>query len=133
MDVKNIITHITSYNASEGNSAEYGNNVGGIEANNTETISTNVKRDISSGNFDQSKEKDEYNQKELDDALNKINNFLKDEKTHAEYSKHEDFGTLMIKIIDDETNEVILEIPPKKILDMVASMCRQVGLFDKKA
>lgn len=133
MDVKNIITHITNYNASEGNSAEYGNNVGGIEANNTETISTNVKRDISSGNFDQSKEKDEYNQKELDDALKKINNFLKDEKTHAEYSKHEDFGTLMIKIIDDETNEVILEIPPKKILDMVASMCRQVGLFDKKA
>lgn len=133
MDVKNIITHIKSYNASECNLAEYGNNVGGIEANNTETISTNVKRDISSGNFDQSKEKDEYNQKELDDALKKINNFLKDEKTHAEYSKHEDFGTLMIKIIDDETNEVILEIPPKKILDMVASMCRQVGLFDKKA
>lgn len=133
MDVKNIITNITNYNASKGNSAEYGNNVGGIETNNTETISTNVKHDISSSNFDQSKEKDEYNQKELDDALKKINNFLKDEKTHAEYSKHEDFGILMIKIIDDETNEVILEIPPKKILDMVASMCRQVGLFDKKA
>lgn len=133
MDVKNIITHITSYNASEGNSADCGNNVGGIKANNTETISTNVKRDISSGNFDQSKEKDEYNQKELDDALKKINNFLKDEKTHAEYSKHEDFGTLMIKIVNDETNEVILEVPPKKILDMVASMCRQVGLLDKKA
>ena len=74
MDVKNIITHITSYNASEGNSAEYGNNVGGVEVNNTETISTNVKRDISSGNFDQSKEKDEYNQKELDDAKAEIEN-----------------------------------------------------------
>lgn len=38
----------------------------------------------------------------------------------------------MIKIIDDETKEVILEIPPQKILDMVASMCKQVGLLDKK-
>ena len=47
----------------------------------------------------------------LTDALKKINNFLKDEKTHAEYSKHEDFGTLMIKIVNDETNEVILEVP----------------------
>ena len=51
---------------------------------------------------------------------------------HAEYSVHEDFRTIMIKIIDDTTKEVILEIPPKKILDMVASMCKQFGLIDKK-
>ena len=68
----------------------------------------------------------------LDKSLNKLNRFLEDESAHAEYSVHEDFGTIMIKIIDDNTKEVILEIPPKKILDMVASMCRQFGLFDKK-
>lgn len=75
----------------------------------------------------------EYKKEELDEALKKINNFLKDEKTHAEYSVHEDFGTVMIKIINEETKEVILEVPPKKILDIVASMCKQVGLLDKKA
>jgi flagellar protein FlaG len=26
-----------------------------------------------------------------------------------------------------------LEVPSKKILDMVASMCKEVGLLDKKA
>jgi flagellar protein FlaG len=40
----------------------------------------------------------------------------------------------MIKIIDDKTGEVIQEVPPKKILDMVAKMLEIVGvLIDKKA
>lgn len=76
---------------------------------------------------------EEYNKKDLDNALKKINNFMKDEHTRAEYSYHKDFGTLMIKIVNEDTKEVLLEVPPKRILDMVASMCRQVGLLDKKA
>lgn len=76
--------------------------------------------------------KSDYSKKELDDALKKINNFLKDEKTHAEYSVHKDFGTIMIKIVDED-DKVIMEIPPEKILDMIASMCKQFGLLDKKA
>ncbi len=69
----------------------------------------------------------------MNDALNKINNFLKDEHTHAEYTYHKELKTMMVKVIDDTTKDVILEIPPKKILDMVASMMKQVGLLDKKA
>ncbi|EHJ01511.1 flagellar protein FlaG protein [Clostridium sp. DL-VIII] len=75
----------------------------------------------------------EYSKKDLDEALKKLNNFLKDEHTHAEYSYYKDLKTTMIKIVDEDTKEVLLEIPPKKILDMIASMCRQVGLIDKKA
>lgn len=78
-------------------------------------------------------EKEKYTKKDLDDAIEKVNNFLKDEKTHAEYSVHKDFGTLMIKIVDDQNNKVIMELPPEKILDMIASMCKQFGLLDKKA
>lgn len=75
----------------------------------------------------------EINRKELDKSLSKLNRFLEDESVHAEYSVHEDFRTIMIKIIDDNTKEVILEIPPKKVLDMIASICKQFGLIDKKA
>ncbi len=39
----------------------------------------------------------------------------------------------MIKIVDDKDDKVIMEIPPEKILDMIASMCKQFGLLDKKA
>ena len=39
----------------------------------------------------------------------------------------------MIKIVDDDTGDVIAEIPPKKILDTVAKMCELIGvLIDKK-
>lgn len=73
------------------------------------------------------------NKKDLDEALKKLNNFLKDEHTRAEYSYYKELKATTIKIIDEDTKEVILEVPPKKILDMVASMMRQVGLLDKKA
>lgn len=78
-------------------------------------------------------EKQNFTKEDLDKAVNKLNKFLEDEKTHAEYKKHEDLGTLMVKIVDDETEKVVMELPPEKVLDMIASLCRQVGLFDKKA
>ena len=58
---------------------------------------------------------------------------MEDESAHAEYSVHKELNTIMIKIIDDKTKDVILEVPPKKILDMIASMCKQFGLIDKRA
>lgn len=69
----------------------------------------------------------------LDKSVKKLNKFLEDDKVHAEYSFHKDLGDLMIKIVDDNTKEVIMELPSEKILDMVASMCKQFGLLDKKA
>jgi len=70
--------------------------------------------------------------KELDKAINKMNKFLEDDKTHAEYTVQKDLGTLIVKIVNDETKEVVLEVPSEKFLDMIAYMCKQVGLIDKK-
>lgn len=73
-------------------------------------------------------------EKDLKNAVDKLNKFLEDNKTHAEYEVHDKFKDIMIKIVDDNTGKVIQEIPPKKILDMVAKMLEIVGvLFDKKA
>ncbi len=77
--------------------------------------------------------KQNFTKEDLDKAVKKLNKFLEDEKTHAEYKKHEDLGTLMVKIVDDKTEKVVVELPPEKVLDMIASLCKQVGLFDKKA
>lgn len=81
-----------------------------------------------------SSEKGEIKEKDLKNALDKLNKFLEDNRTHAEYQVHDKLNDVMIKIVDDKTGDVIREIPPKKILDMVAKMCEMVGvLFDKKA
>lgn len=100
---------------------------------NTEVAIPQVEKVVTQVSVENEAKNKEYSKAELDKALNKINNFLKDEHTHAEYSVHKYFGTLMIKIVDEETKEVILEVPPEKILDMVASLCKQVGLLDRKA
>ncbi len=76
----------------------------------------------------------DYLPEELEKAVNKLNGFLKDENTHAEYSVHDKLKTIMIKIVDDTTKETIMEVPPKKILDLVAKMCELAGVvYDKKA
>lgn len=76
----------------------------------------------------------EYISKEsIDKALEKINTFLNDNNTYAEYEMHDKLNHIMIRIIDQDTHEVILEIPPKKILDLVSKMCELVGiLVDEK-
>lgn len=80
-------------------------------------------------------ESKEVNPKEAQKAIDKLNKFLDGEGSHAEYSFHDKLKhDIMIKIVDDKTGQVIQEIPPKKILDMIAKMCEMVGIiFDKKA
>jgi flagellar protein FlaG len=74
-------------------------------------------------------------EKELKNAVDKLNKFLEDNKTHAEYEYHDTFkNDLMIRIVDNESGKVIQEVPPRKILDMVSKMLEIVGvLIDKKA
>jgi flagellar protein FlaG len=74
-------------------------------------------------------------EKDLRDAVDKLNKFLEDNGTRAEYEYHDKLKhDLMIRIVDVKSGEVVQEVPPKKILDMVAKMMEMVGvLFDKKA
>lgn len=75
-----------------------------------------------------------YREQDIVKAVDKLNKFLQDDNTTAEYAVHEVFGDIMIKIIDNDTQKVIMEVPPKKILDLVAKMCELAGvLVDKKA
>ena len=77
---------------------------------------------------------EEYNKVKLDKSVEKLNRFLEDEKTRAEYEFHEDLNRIMVRIVNDETDEVILEVPPKKIIDAVAALCEAAGvLLDEKA
>lgn len=128
MDVNNVGQNGVNLNVYNSNNlSEY------AETNTTVAVPQVQQAQSVENKLSKSPENEEYNKKDLDKALKKLNNFMKDEHAHAEYSFHKDFGTLMIKIVNEETKEVLLEIPPKKILDMVASLCRQVGLLDKKA
>lgn len=81
------------------------------------------------------KNQDKIDSKKLNKAVDMLNGFLQENKTHAEYEVHNTYKhDIIVKIVDDVTGQVVMEVPPKKILDMVAKMCEIVGvLFDKKA
>ena len=46
-----------------------------------------------------------------------------------EFSIHEETKAIMVKVINAGTDEIIREIPPEKILDMVAKMWEMAGIF----
>lgn len=126
MEVNNVGQNSINLNAYSSNLSEY-------KEMDTDVIIPQAQRAETQVSQDDNAKNQEYSKKDLDSAINKINNFLKDDKTHAEYTYNKEMKTMMIKIIDENTKEVILEVPPKKILDMVASMMKQVGLLDKRA
>jgi flagellar protein FlaG len=49
--------------------------------------------------------------------------------TSAELSVHDATNTIMIKIINTDTGEMIREIPPEKTLDIVAKLIEVNGLL----
>jgi len=67
--------------------------------------------------------------KDTKKAVDKLNRLLEDTPTHLEYEVYGKLNSVMIKVVDDNTKEVIKEIPPKKIVDMVDKLCELAGLF----
>lgn len=64
--------------------------------------------------------------------VEKTNKVIQD-TTHLKFEIHDKTNTIMIKIINDNTGEVIKEIPPEKLLDIAASMMELAGvLLDEK-
>jgi len=73
-------------------------------------------------------------EKQLIDIIEKSNKNLRMINSSLQFSVHERTKEIMVKVIDNETKEVIREIPSEKILDMVAAMLERTGLFiDKRA
>jgi flagellar protein FlaG len=70
----------------------------------------------------------------LQNAIHGMNELLSASSTHVKFEFHEDLKEYYVTIVDNQSNEVIKEIPNKKVLDMFAAMTEFVGLMvDKKA
>lgn len=48
------------------------------------------------------------------------------------FSINEKTNQIIAKIVDISTDEVIREIPPEKIVEMIADMCERAGIFIDK-
>ena len=71
-------------------------------------------------------------EKQIQEAVSKVNKSLKAQFTRAEFTYHQDTKRVSIKVIDEATDEVIREIPSEKTmeaLEMITKMVNMAGLF----
>src|SRR5690606_38741825 len=70
------------------------------------------------------------NVKQVIDSLNK---FLEPNNTSLKFELHEELNEYYVTIVNNDTHEVVREIPSKKILDIYAAMTEFLGfVVDKK-
>lgn len=69
------------------------------------------------------------NEEQVIKAIEKANKSLAMAQTRFEFSIHEKTKEIMVKVFDKQTGELIREIPPEKILDMVAYMWELAGII----
>jgi flagellar protein FlaG len=68
-------------------------------------------------------------EKMIIDSIGKANKVMTVANRSLEFSIHEATKDIMVKVINTETKEVIREIPPEKILNMVAGLMELAGLL----
>ncbi|MGD8190278.1 flagellar protein FlaG [Brevibacillus ginsengisoli] len=69
----------------------------------------------------------------LKKELDGLNKWLQFSNTHLKFQLHDELKEYYVEVVDDQTNEVIREIPSKKMMDMVAQMHKMIGiLVDEK-
>lgn len=73
------------------------------------------------------------NKQELEKVVKSMNHFLSASNTHLKFQFHDELQEYYVSIVDNVTQEIVREIPPKKLLDMYAAMTDFLGiLVDKK-
>lgn len=92
----------------------------------------NVNSEINNTNSDL--EDTNYENRKVKDIIELVNKNIEISNNSIEFSIHEDTNRIMVKIIDKNTEEVLKEIPPEKILNMVAKFCKMAGIIvDEKS
>lgn len=92
-----------------------------------------VKQTAETGNqehmYKEEKSLDKGQVKEMVEAMNQ---FMEPTHSALKFEYHEKLEEYYVTIINSDTNEVIKEVPPKKMLDMYASMAELLGIIVDK-
>ncbi|RNB92642.1 flagellar protein FlaG [Brevibacillus fluminis] len=75
----------------------------------------------------------EQSEEELNKAVDSLNKWMDNNGTHLSFKLHDKLNEYYVQVVDNQTEEIIREIPSKKILDIFAEMQHMVGLLvDRK-
>jgi len=66
---------------------------------------------------------------QMNEVVESINAFIQPTHTSLKFELHEKLNDYYVQVINDDTKEVIREIPSKKMMDMYAAMKEFMGLM----
>lgn len=99
-----------------------------------ETGTTVVTRQDESAKAGSEANDQEMTKQEAEKLADRINRIMGLIDKRLQFSIHEKSGQIQVKVIDQQSGEVLDEIPPKRLLDLMASFRDMTGiLVDHKA
>lgn len=75
-------------------------------------------------------------EQQIKKVVEKMSKLLDEENTHVEYEAHKGMWNVVIKIIDNKTNEIVTQIPGEQAVAAMDNFYNSIGLgliMDKKA
>ncbi|SHM96074.1 flagellar protein FlaG [Gracilibacillus kekensis] len=103
-----------------------------------QTIEQSTSARERSNNHEQEKIKllngqEELSREQAKSMVDGLNSFLEPSNTSIRYELHDKLDRYYVTVVDEQTEEVVREIPPKKLLDVYASMAELMGfIVDEK-
>ncbi len=103
--------------------------------NSTMQVTAKSQSSIKKSDVDSEQEKKDVYELERADseqvkkAIEEINQKIRPTRTSCRFAYHDETNRISIKVIDDETDKVIREIPPEKALDIIAKTLELEGLL----
>ncbi len=71
----------------------------------------------------------EISKEKLQQAVNTINEFLQINHNASKFVFHDGLDRYFVQVVDTQTEEVVKEIPPKKLLDAFYEMQKLLGMI----
>lgn len=97
------------------------------------TTSTEGLVEVNESNVPYQETEKVLNKDEAQEIVQSMNDFMEPAQTELKFQFHDKLEEYYVTLVNPETDEVIKEIPPKKLLDIYASMAEFLGfLVDRK-
>lgn len=77
----------------------------------------------------ETEQKDDVSKHKLKEAVESINEFLHTQQKSSKFVFHEGLDKYYVKLVDAETDEVIKEIPPERLLNAFYEMQKMAGMI----
>lgn len=78
------------------------------------------------------KEEDYSSIERLEEKVKQLNETVEIFHKQIHFQIHDETNRIMVQVIDKATDEIISEIPPEKVLDLVARIEEMIGLIVDK-